>query len=133
MEISRMSHKRIWLGLASLILAHIILSMITQAILPESTASITAQSIVVQFLAAIVGGFVARERFILVAMGVWAALWAAVLYTLYLIAVPTGQASILSIIQHNVVTLLLSGAATVVGVHLGQALATLREKHAAAT
>ena len=128
-----MSHKRLWLGFASLIVTHIALSNIATAIGAQSITAITIQSIVVFFFAAIAGGFVARQRFVLVALAAWLVLWAAIGYMLYLIAAPTGHASISSIVQHNWVAVLLSGVATILGVHLGQAWANSRVRQAAAT
>ena len=128
-----MSHKNLWLGLALLIAIYVALSNLATAIVPQTITAITVQPIVIWFFASFAGGLIARERFIFIALGAWAALWAAIGYTLYLIAAPTGHASISSIAQHNWVAFLLSGLATVAGVYIGQAQATRRIKNAAAT
>lgn len=128
-----MSHKNLWLGLASLIAVYFALGNLATAIVPQSITAITVQPIVISFLASFMGGLIARERFIFVALAAWGALWAAIGYTLHLIAAPTGHASVSSIAQHNGVAFLLSGLATVAGAYLGQAQANRRAKNAAAT
>ena len=128
-----MSHKKLWLGFASLIAIYVALSNLATAIVPQTITAITVQPIVISFLASFAGGFIARGRFIFIALGAWAALWVAIGYTLHLIAAPTGHASISSIAQHNWIAFLLSGLATIAGVYIGQAQAICRTKNAAAT
>jgi len=129
----RMSRKNLWLGFASLIAVNVALNNLATAIVPQTITAITVQPIVISFLASFAGGFIARERFIFIALGVWAVLWAAIGYMLYLIAAPTGHATVSSIAQHNWVAFLFSGLATVAGAYIGQAQAIRRTRNTAAT
>jgi hypothetical protein len=56
--------------------------------------------------------------------------WLLVVYLLYFIAAPTGQASFLAIAQINVLSIVLSALAVAIGALVGQALAK-RAQHSA--
>ena len=71
-------------------------------------------------VAAFLGGLFARSHFIPVAVGVWAVVWGVILFTLYRIAEPTGQASVPALLQFNAAALALSLGASILGSALGQ-------------
>ena len=128
-----MSHKKLWLGLAAMIVVQIILSNLFIAVSADQLGFATLQQVLAALLAAFAGGTVARKGFVLPALGVWLIVWVAITYILYRIAEPTIQDTLASIFQHNWVAFLLSGVATGIGALLGQAFVAGRASHAAAT
>jgi hypothetical protein len=128
-----MFRKKLWLGLATLILVQIVLSNIADAIGADELRYITVRAVSITFIAAVAGGVIAHKAFVLPALGVWLVMWVATTYILYQIAEPFGQDPFASIIQHNWVAFLLSGAASAIGAFLGQAIAVSRARRVAAT
>ena len=128
-----MTHKRIWLGLAIMVFVQIGAGALLSAIGVELPGQGTGNSVLVAFAGAFAGGVFARRQFLLPALAVWLVIWAAITYILYSIAAPTGQGSVLSILQYNLVAIALSAVATAIGAILGQMLAASRSQHAAAT
>ncbi len=92
-----------------------------------------AQSYAVSLIGSGLGSYVAKRNFLIPAFAVWALCWALAIYMLYLIAAPTGQASVAGIIRYNVSALALSAFATLIGVFGGQVLAQRNQGIAAAT
>lgn len=90
--------------------------------LGPSLAWAAAQSVLVFFLAALAGGWLAGRRFVLPALGVWAAVWLVVGYLLYRIAAPASDAPLAALVASNWLALVLSGAAVVAGARAGQLL-----------
>ncbi|MGY1424149.1 hypothetical protein [Lysobacter sp. A289] len=128
-----MFRRKLWLGLATLVAVQIVMSNLADAIGADDLSYITSRSVLIAFTAAFAGGIVARKGFVVPALGMWLIIWAAIAYVLYQIAEPFGQAPFASILQHNWVAFLLSGAATAVGAFLGQALAVRLYRRPAAT
>ncbi|MGH8075390.1 MAG: hypothetical protein ACREO4_15165 [Lysobacter sp.] len=126
-----MSRRRTALGILAMFMVQV-----AAALLPDLDASVAwgvAQSALVFFVAAVVGGWVAGHRFLLPAMAVWLLIWIAIVYLLYRIAAPAGPVSIVGMLQYNWVVMLLSGAATAVGALLGQAISVSRARRVAVT
>jgi hypothetical protein len=71
-------------------------------------------------VATFVGGFVAKHRFVPFAVLAWATVWGLILFTLYSIAAPLGQASLPRLLQYNAVALAATLAANITGAVLGQ-------------
>jgi hypothetical protein len=92
------------------------------ALIGPATSNI-AESAAVSLLAAICGGYVARERFVVPALSICLLSWCAAIYLLYLIAAPTGQAHLGAILGHNWVAILASLLAAAAGAVAGQAFA----------
>lgn len=84
------------------------------------------QSLLVFFLAALTGGWVARTGFASPALLVWALTWTLVAWLLLRIADGAGMVAFAGILRHNWVAIALSGAATLAGALCGQALAAQR-------
>ena len=91
-----------------------------------------AQSFVVSLFGTGLGAFVAQRNFLIPAFAVWILCWGIAIYILYLIAVPTGQASVIGILQYNAPTIALSALATLIGALVGQLLAQRSQRSAAA-
>ena len=112
--------------LAAAVLAMTAIALVGGVLLPDlgrSAAWSLGESVLVFFLAATAGAWLARDRFVVPALAAWALLWAAVAWMLYLIAAPVHQASIGAILQYNWLAIVLSGAATVAGALCGRVLA----------
>ena len=128
-----MSSKRLWLGIAAVLTTQIILNSIASSLFTESLNQIALRSVLIALLSAFAGGFVARKGIVLPAIVIWLLLWTVTVYFLYMIAAPVDPAPFPSIFQHNWIAFLGSGVATIVGAKFGQALATQKTHHAAAT
>lgn len=74
-------------------------------------------------IASFLGALVARTGFLPVALVLWVAVWKLVLFTLYRISEPVGEASVLGLLQLNALAIVLSLAATIAGALLGQRMA----------
>ncbi len=116
-----MNSKRIWLGLG--IAAAFGLVGGELIALADLAVGPVTQSVALGFPGAVLGAFVARRGFVLPAIGLWLLSWSADIYFLYRVAEPVGQASILGILQYNLLTIILSLLAVVAGAWFGQALA----------
>ena len=126
-----MNVKRIALGIATTVLLWAIASNIIPLFnLPMPAA---AQSFLMTLLSVGLGAFVARRNFLIPAFALLAFYWAYIIYVLYLIAAPTGQASVLGILLTNTSALTLQAFATTIGVIAGQLLGQRTEVKAAAT
>jgi hypothetical protein len=123
-----MNMKRILLGLAAAAVFGLVAGELIS--LANVTVNPVLQSIVLGFLATAIGAFIARRGFVLPALGLWLVEWLLVVYLLYFIAAPTGQASFLAIAQINVLSIVLSALAVAIGALVGQALAK-RAQHSA--
>jgi hypothetical protein len=123
-----MNMKRILLGLAAAAVFGLVAGELIS--LANVTVDPVLQSIVLGFLATAIGAFIARRGFVLPALGLWLVEWLLVVYLLYFIAAPTGQASFLAIAQINVLSIVLSALAVAIGALVGQALAK-RAQHSA--
>ena len=73
-----------------------------------------------------IGGFVSRSRFVPVAATLTVAMWMVGQYILYQIAVPTGQADILSIAIGNLPSLVIFTATSAVGAFVGEQIYSRR-------
>ena len=80
-------------------------------------------------VAAFLGGFVARTGFLPVAFVMWVAVWKLSLLALYQIAAPTGEASVVGLLQLNALAIAMSLAATFAGTLLGQKAAACWARH----
>lgn len=121
-----MSNQRILLGLLALAVVQIGAGELLSLFTAGYTGHETWQSTLFAFVAAFTGGWVARGRFVLPAMGFWFALWVVVSCIVYGIAASAGQASVASIIRVNWVAMALSGVATLTGAWIGQTLVIAR-------
>ena len=129
-----MTKTKILLGLGVMAIIQIGANELMSALAASQVLHATAQSIVIAFTGALAGGWVARRGFLLPALMLLVVIWAAMTYILYSIAAPTGQASVLSILQYNWVAIVVSGVATGLGAVVGQKLAGIpSRKNAAAT
>lgn len=120
-----MKHSRTILGMVVMI----VLPLAGSLLLPDfgdSTAWSVVQSVLELFLGALAGAWLARGRFVVPALVVWALLWAAVAWLLHGIGAPAGGGSIAAILQYNWLAIVLSGAGAVAGALCGQELARTR-------
>ena len=125
-----MNTKRILLGLAAAAVFGLVAGELIS--LANFTVNPALQSAVLGFLATAIGAFIARRGFVLPALGLWLVEWLLVVYLLYFIAAPTGQASFLAIAQVNLRSILLSALAVAIGALVGQALAKSARRSAPA-
>ncbi|HEU4773704.1 MAG TPA: hypothetical protein VFS82_04195 [Lysobacter sp.] len=112
--------------LVTAVLAMTAIALASGLLLPDlgrSAAWSVGESVLVFFLAAAAGAWLARDRFIVPALVVWAVFWAVVAWMLHLIAAPVAQSSVGAILQYNWLAIVLSGAATVAGALCGRVLA----------
>ncbi len=121
-----MNTKRILLGLAAAAVVGLVAGELIA--LSSFAGDRVVQSVAVSFLGAAVGAFIARRDFVLPALGLWLFEWLVVVYVLYGIAVPTGQASVMAIAQYNLLNILLSALAVVLGALIGQGLGTRMQR-----
>ena len=126
-----MTPKKIWLGLA----ISVAFGLVAGEILSLGNVSLSPviQSVALGFVATALGAFVARRGFLLPALGLWLLGWLGSIYMLYLIAAPTGQASVPAILQYNLLSILFSAVAVSAGALFGQFLARRAEHAVAAT
>ena len=124
-----MSISKILLGVGAMFAVNMAIGKLLAAMGVEGLA----QHMTAFFFAAFAGGWIARKRFMLAAIGYWAVAWCVVIYILYSIALPTGQASLRGIIGFNVLPIAFTYGAVFVGAGLGQMLATWRHSRASAT
>lgn len=106
-----------------------VLPLAGSLLLPDfgaSTAWSVVQSVLQLFLGALAGAWLARGRFVIPALIVWALLWASVTWVLHGIAAPVGQGAVAAILQYNWLAIVLSGAGAVAGALCGQVLAQTR-------
>lgn len=116
-----MNSKRIWAGLAIAAFAGF---LITEAFaLTNLWISPVIQSVAAGFISTALGAFVARRGFVAPALGLWLLGWVICVSALYWIVEPTGQASILRILQYNRLSISLSALAVLAGTFLGHAMA----------
>ena len=125
-----MNTKRILLGLAAAAVFGLVAGELIS--LANFTVNPALQSAVLGFLATAIGAFIARRGFVLPALGLWLVEWLLVVYLLYFIAAPTGQASFLAIAQVNLRSIVLSALAVAIGALVGQALAKSARRSAPA-
>ncbi len=125
-----MNTKRILLGLAAAAVFGLVAGELIS--LANFTVNPVLQSAVLGFLATAIGAFIARRGFVLPALGLWLVEWLLVVYLLYFIAAPTGQASFLAIAQVNLRSIVLSALAVAIGALVGQALAKSARRSAPA-
>lgn len=123
-----MDTKRILLGLAAAAVFGLIAGELIS--LANFNLSPVMRSVVLSFLAATIGAFIARRGFVLPALGLWFVGWLLVVCLVYFIAAPTGQASLLAIVQINLLSMVFSALAATVGALAGQAIAA-RTRHSA--
>lgn len=125
-----MNTKRVFLGLA----AAAAFGLVAAELISLASLSIgpVLQSVVLSLFGTAVGGFIARKGFVLPALGLWFVEWLAVFYVLYRVAAGTGQASVMTIAQLNLLNVVLSAVAVALGALLGQALAARTWKAASA-
>ena len=108
------------------VLAMTAIALVSGVLLPDlgrSAAWSVGQSVLVFFLAAAAGAWLAGLRFVVPALVVWAIFWTVVAWLLHAVASPAGGPSIAAIVQHNWLAILLSGVATVAGALSGRVLA----------
>ena len=127
-----MSKQNILLGLLVLVVVQISGGELLRLLGAGQPGDEPWQSVLVAFVGAFAGGWVARGRFVLPAMTFWFVLWVVVGCIVYGIAASAGQASVVSMIRFNWIAMVLSGAATGTGAWLGQSLAASRLQRSAA-
>ena len=128
-----MTNQRILLGLAVMIVIQISAEKLMGVLGTTQSLYGTVPSVLAALVAAFAGGWIAQRRFLIPALLVWAVLWGVVVYLLYRIAVPVDPAAPASILQHNIMAIASSGAATAIGALLGQMLGGRRAPLVAAT
>ncbi|MGN6656881.1 MAG: hypothetical protein ACTHJ9_16255 [Rhodanobacter sp.] len=116
-----MNMKRILLGLAATVAFGLVAGELIS--LAGFVVNPVLKSIALSFLATTIGAYIARRRFVLPALSLWLVVWLLVVYIVYSIAEPTGQASFLAITQINLLSIVLSAIAVAIGALVGQALA----------
>jgi hypothetical protein len=121
-----MTRKKLLLGSGAMLAMSVVLGELISLSGLYELIDPTAQSIATGFFAAAAGASIARKGFLLPAYGVMLAIWAANIYVLYQIAAPTGQASVVSIVQYNVLGFAISLVAVTAGVLVGQWVAGRR-------
>ena len=126
-----MNTKKILLGLATTVAFGLVAGQLLS--LGNVALSPVIQSVGFGFVGTALGAFVARRGFLLPALGLWLLGWLGSIYMLYLIAEPTGQASIPAIVQYNLLGGFLSALAVSAGALFGQYLARRSEHAVAAT
>ena len=131
MKGNRMDMKRIAIGLVVMYLVWIVGSQVLSLL--NVDLSQTFQPALMWLVSAGFGGFMARRNFLLPALSLFLLYWGYVIYVLYLIAAPTGQASVLGILHYNWISFIASALGVVIGVLLGQRLSGEWPKAAAAT
>ena len=131
MKGDRMNFKRLALGLTAMALIWIVGNELIG--LFKLQTSQTIQQILMILLSTGVGAFIARRHFLLPAFALWLLIQTYVIYVLYMIAEPTGQASLTGILSYNWISLASSAVAIVVGVALGERLSSHRLKATVAT
>lgn len=123
-----MDGKRTLLGLA----AAATFALVSAELLSLAHVSVhpLIQTIVLGFVSTAIGAYIARRDFMVPARCLWLAEWMVSVHLIYVIAAPTGQASVRSIVRLNLWGMALSAVAVVPGALLGQALAR-RKRYAA--
>ncbi len=121
-----MINKRILVAALIFFSAHIILSEIMSAVGIEPWTIYGFDVPIVWFVSALLAAWYAGSRFIVPAVAVWGALWTLIVLLLYQVAAPTGQASVLGILQFNALGLVTSLVAVALGVYLGQVISRRR-------
>ena len=116
------THTRRWAGAGAMV-AVVLAADLLLPDLGDSAAWSLAQSVLVPFLSALAGAWVARGRFVVPALVVWALVWAVVTWVLHGIAPERTGPSVAAILQYNWLEIVLSLAATVFGAWSGQLLA----------
>ncbi|WEN15451.1 hypothetical protein PY254_01885 [Rhodanobacter sp. AS-Z3] len=125
-----MNTQRILRGLAAAVACGLLIGGL--ASLAKVTVNPVLPSVVIGFVATAIGAFIARRGFVLPALGLWFAEWLLVVYVVYFIAAPTGQASLLAIIQRNLLSIALSALAVAIGALVGQSLSRRAQRSAPA-
>ena len=106
------THTRRWAGAGAMV-AVVLAADLLLPDLGDSAAWSLAQSVLVLFLAAAAGAWVARGRFVVPALLVWAVAWAAVSWLLYRLG--DGSQSVGAILAYNAWAIVFSGAAAAFG------------------
>lgn len=111
---------------AAAVLAMAAIALASGWLLPDpgrSTVGSVGESVLVFFLAAAAGAWLARDRFVVPALVVWGAIWVAVVWVLHLVSAPMDPSTVAAILQYNWLAIALSGAASVAGALCGHMLA----------
>lgn len=79
---------------------------------------------------ALLGGYIARTGFVPFALGIWLLIWAAIVYILYRVIEPMGEASVVEIMSHLyggvLVSLVAACGGTLIGQYLGRRIGANR-------
>lgn len=100
--------------------------LVAGLLLPDfghSAAWSVGQSMLVFFLGALAGAWIARGGFVLPALLVWALFWGVIAWLLHRIGAPAGGPAVGEILQYNLWAIAGSGLATLAGALAGQVLA----------
>src|SRR5690606_4996167 len=100
------------------VLAMLLVVLAGQWLLPDLGRSMTwmvAQSLLVFFLGALAGAWVARGPFVCPALVAWGLVWVLVLWLLQRIAAPVGHWDLAAVLQFNWLALVVSFFATLAG------------------
>ena len=118
MKVDRKNHKRIALGLIAMALIWLVGNELTTFFQFQTSPAI--QGVLISLLGAGLGGFIARRGFLFPALALWLLIQALVIYVLYMIAEPTGQASLAKILSYNWISFISSAVVTTIGAILGE-------------
>lgn len=125
-----MNTERILLGLAAAVACDLVAGELLSG--ASSAVHPVLQSVALSFLATAIGALIARRRFVLPALGLLFVECLLVVYILFAMAAPTGQARVLAIAGTNLLSLVLSALSVVMGALVGQALARRAQRGALA-
>ena len=92
-----------------------------------------AESFIVSLIASFLGALVAQRNFMMPGFLAWAFSWTLAIYMLQVMAGPTSQMSVIAIAKLNLLAIVLSAFATLIGITAGQVLVQRRKSIAAAT
>lgn len=107
------------------VLAMLVVVLAGQWLLPDlgrSMAWMAAQSLLVFFLGALAGAWVARGPFVVPALVAWGLVWVLVLWLLQQIGAPVGQWDLAAVLQFNWLALVVSFLATLAGASSAKSL-----------
>jgi hypothetical protein len=110
---------RTWFGVVVLILAYFAVGTALGSVHAVGSLGMPAQAGLLWLICASMASWVVRRGFWVPAAAVWLATWVLVIALLYFIAAPTGQASVVGILQFNALTLTCSAVTAMLGASVG--------------
>lgn len=116
--------KKLFLGIAAMIAVQAAGTLIFDVSGISESGSPTVGAWLLNFLAAVVGAYVARRPFYVAATAYWVVVWALIFWTLYSVAAPVAPVSWTSMLHTNRWLLFASASALLAGaavVHISRA------------